>query len=280
MRLPTKKTLMNTEESHKNTIKTVVRERYGRIAVSEDGCGCSPTCCAPKDGNGLKLPSASVGATRLGYSAEDLDRVPAGANLGLGCGNPLGFAALRPGETVLDLGSGAGFDAFLAARAVGPSGHVIGVDMTPEMISKARQNQAGAGFENVEFRLGEIECLPVADASVDVLLSNCVINLSPDKGRVFREAFRVLRHGGRLAIADIVALAPLPEEFRKDWELYTSCVAGASQVNELRAMLTQAGFVDIRIVHQGGGREIVSQWFPGRSADEFVSSARIEAAKP
>ncbi len=280
MRLPTKKTLMNTEESHKNTIKTVVRERYGRIAVSEDGCGCSTTCCTPKDGNGLKLPSASVGAERLGYSAEDLERVPAGANLGLSCGNPLGFAALRPGETVLDLGSGAGFDAFLAARAVGPSGHVIGVDMTPEMISKARQNQAGAGFENVEFRLGEIECLPVADASVDVLLSNCVINLSPDKGRVFREAFRVLRPGGRLAIADIVALAPIPQEFRKDWELYTGCVAGASQVNELRAMLTQAGFVDIRIVHQGGGREIVSQWFPGRSADEFVSSARIEAAKP
>ena len=187
---------------------------------------------------------------------------------------------MKPGKTVLDLGSGAGFDAFLAARAVGPTGRVIGVDMTAEMISKARKNQVSGGYANVEFRLGEIESLPVADASVDVIISNCVINLSPDKPRVFREAFRVLQPGGRLAVSDIVALAPIPDELRKDWELYTGCVTGASLVDDIKAMLKQAGFADIRIVRKGESREIIGGWFPGRKAEDYVASASIEAAKP
>lgn len=205
--------------------------------------------------------------------------MPDGANLGLGCGNPQAIAALKPGETVLDLGSGAGFDAFLAARAVGFQGRVIGVDMTPEMVSKARKNQANGGFENVEFRLGEIENLPVANETVDVIISNCVINLSPDKRRVFREAFRVLKPGGRLAVSDIVALAPIPEELRQDWELYTGCVAGASRADELEEMLKQAGFGNIQIVPQGESREVIADWFPGRKVEDFVASANIEAVK-
>lgn len=216
----------------------------------------------------------------LGYSAEETNAVPDGANLGLGCGNPQAIAALNPGETVLDLGSGAGFDSFLAARAVGPTGRVIGVDMTPEMVSKARKNQANGGYENVEFRLGEIESLPVADSTVDVIISNCVINLSPDKPRVFREAFRVLKPGGRVAVSDIVAIAPIPEELRKDWELYTGCVAGASLVDDLKAMLKETGFTNIRIVRKGESREIISGWFPGRKAEDYVTSASIEAVKP
>jgi SAM-dependent methyltransferase len=216
----------------------------------------------------------------LGYSSEEIKAAPLGSNLGLGCGNPQAIAALRPGESVLDLGSGAGFDAFLAARAVGPAGSVIGVDMTPQMISKARKNQAAGGYTNVEFRLGEIENLPVADSSIDAIMSNCVINLSPDKPRVFREAFRVLKAGGRLAISDVVALAPIPKELRSDWELYTGCVAGASSVADLRAMLIQAGFANIRIVPKGGDREIIGQWFPGVKVDNLVASASIEAEKP
>jgi SAM-dependent methyltransferase len=216
----------------------------------------------------------------LGYSAEQTAAAPWGSNLGLGCGNPQAIAALQPGETVLDLGSGAGFDAFLAARAVGAAGRAIGVDMTPEMVSKARQNQANGGYDQVEFRLGEIENLPVADATVDVIISNCVINLSPDKPRVFREAFRVLKPGGRLAVSDIVGLAPIPDDVRKDWELYTGCVAGASLVDDLKAMLKQAGFANIRIVRKDGSREIVGGWFPGRKVEDHVASASIEAVKP
>jgi SAM-dependent methyltransferase len=195
-----------------------------------------------------------------------------------GCGDPSRY--VKPGETVLDLGSGAGFDAFLAARAVSPKGRVIGVDMTPEMVSKARKNQAKGAYTNAEFRLGEIESLPVADATVDVIISNCVINLSPDKLRVFQEAFRVLKPGGRLAIADIVALAPIPEELRKDWELYTGCVAGASLVDDLKQLLKQTGFTNVRIVRKGESREIIGGWFPGRKAEDFVASASIEAIKP
>lgn len=223
---------------------------------------------------------AAVVSQGVGYSAEDTGAVPEGSNLGLGCGNPQAIAALKPGETLLDLGSGAGFDAFLAARAVGPTGRVIGVDMTPEMVSKARKNKVSGGYENVEFRLGEIESLPVADATVDVIISNCVINLSPDKPRVFCEAFRVLKPGGRIAVSDIVAIAQIPEELRKDWELYTGCVAGASLVDDLKAMLNQAGFINIRIVRKGESREIIGGWFPGRKAEDYVASASIEAVKP
>ncbi len=272
---------MKTQELQNDAIKTSVRERYGRIAEPGRSCGCAPACCTPAAGGQPPSHDAAAAVARgLGYSPDETSAVPAGANLGLGCGNPQTIAALKPGETVLDLGSGAGFDAFLAAAAVGPSGRVIGVDLTPEMVSKARRNQAGGGFENVEFRLGEIESLPVADSTVDVIISNCVVNLSPDKSRVFCEAFRVLKPGGRLAISDIVALAPIPAELRQDWELYTGCVAGASSVEALTAMLHQAGFINIRIVRKSEGREIIGAWFPGRHAEELVASATIEAVKP
>ncbi|HEX5636888.1 MAG TPA: arsenite methyltransferase, partial [Gammaproteobacteria bacterium] len=215
-----------------------------------------------------------------GYSTADANAVPEGANLGLGCGNPQAIAALQPGETVLDLGSGAGFDAFLAARAVGDKGRVIGVDMTHEMLAKARNNATSAGYTNVEFRLGEIEHLPVADASVNVIISNCVINLSPDKPQVFREAFRVLRPGGRLAISDIVASAELPEDVRHDLALYTGCMAGASPINVLEMYLRESGFADIRIQPKDTSREFIRDWAPGRKVEDYVVSASIEAIKP
>ncbi len=270
---------MKTATLEPDEVKTTVRERYGQIATRNRGCGCAPTCCSPTAAAAETQDPKAI-SQGLGYSAADTDAVPEGANLGLGCGNPQAIAALKAGETVLDLGSGAGFDAFLAARAVGPKGFVIGVDMTPEMVSKARKHQATGGYPNVEFRLGEIESLPVANASVDAIISNCVINLSPDKSRVFRESFRVLKPGGRLAIADVVALADIPPPLRKDWEFYTGCVAGASTLAEIESWLTQAGFTEIRIEPKDGSREIIGQWFPGRRVEEFVASATIEAVKP
>lgn len=271
---------MKTQELEHDEVRTKVRETYGKVAGNDAGCGCAPTCCGRSLEDAPPARDAATASQGLGYSAEQTGAVPAGANLGLGCGNPQAIAALRPGETVLDLGSGAGFDVFLAARAVGAGGRVIGVDMTPEMVSKARKNQAAGGYANVEFRLGEIESLPVADGSVDAIISNCVINLSPDKRRVLREAFRVLKPGGRLAISDVVALAEIPEALRRDWELYTGCVAGASTVDELKAWLAQAGFTQIRIEPKDGSREILGGCFPGRKIEEFVGSATVEAVKP
>ena len=206
--------------------------------------------------------------------------MPEAANLGLGCGNPLAIASLQPGQTVLDLSSGAGFDSFLAARAVGPSGTVIGVDMTHEMLAKARENAKKNGFSNVEFRLGEIEALPVANETVDVIISNCVINLSPEKSRVFAEAYRVLKPRGRLAVADIVATATLPEEIRGDWAAYTGCMAGASQIGELEETLRQAGFEQIRIAPRDASRSFIRQWLPGKRIEDYLVSATIEAVKP
>jgi ubiquinone/menaquinone biosynthesis C-methylase UbiE len=200
--------------------------------------------------------------------------------MGLGCGNPRAIASLQPGETVLDLGSGGGFDCFLAARAVGKQGRVIGVDMTPEMVGKARRNAEKAGFGHVEFRLGEIEHLPVADGTIDVILSNCVINLSPEKDQVFREAWRVLKPGGRLAISDIVATSPLPEEVTNDPTLYSSCMAGAAWVDELRVILERVGFREIRIRPKDESKTLIRDWAPGRHVADYLVSATIEATKP
>ena len=258
-------------------IRQQVRAAYGAVARAESGGCCAPStgCCAPSDQDVAELLSRGIG-----YSAEETAAVPEGANLGLGCGNPQAIAALKQGETVLDLGSGAGFDAFLAARQVGAEGAVIGVDMTPDMVSKARANAVKGGYANVDFRLGEIEHLPVADATVDAIISNCVINLSPDKAQVLREAFRVLKPGGRLAISDIVTTAPLPQAMQQEVALYTACVAGAASVDELAAMLTEAGFASIRIAPKDASREFIRHWAPGRGVEDFIASASIEAVKP
>jgi ubiquinone/menaquinone biosynthesis C-methylase UbiE len=242
--------------------------------AESDGCGCGPACC------GDTTASAATLSQALGYSADETARVPEGANMGLGCGNPQAIANLKAGETVLDLGSGGGFDCFLAARQVGDSSQVIGVDMTPAMVSKARANAAKGGYRNVEFRLGEIENLPVADATVDAIISNCVINLSPDKPRVFAEAFRVLKPGGRLAVSDVVAFAELPEDIRRDMALFTGCMAGAAPIAEVEEMLRTAGFRQIRVAPKDESKAFIRDWAPGKPIADYVVSASIEAVKP
>ena len=256
-----------------------VRGSYAQVAEASNqsaSCGTSSSCCGVSDDAAIN----ALVSTRLGYSAADLAAVPEGADMGLGCGNPRAIAGIRAGETVLDLGSGGGFDCFLAAAETGEAGQVIGVDMTPAMISKARANAERGKYKQVEFRLGEIENLPVADACVDVIISNCVINLSPDKARVFKEAYRVLKPGGRLAISDVVASMELPEDIRNDAELYSGCMAGASQVHELQAWLQDAGFSNIAIAPKDESREFIKDWAPGRGVEDYVLSATIEAVKP
>ncbi len=249
------------------TIRAAVRQRYGEIASSASEradesssgcCGSAPaksrnSCCGAEDQ-----------AKTLGYSDADLAAVPEGANLGLGCGNPIAIASLKAGQTVLDLGAGAGFDAFLAARAVGPTGHVIGVDMTAEMVTKARANAKKGGYAQVEFRLGEIEALPVADAAVDVIISNCVINLSTDKDQVFREAFRVLKPGGRVAFSDEVARHEIPAGLRKNMDSWAACVAGAISAEEYVAKMKQAGFENVAVQGDPGADLIYSTKFTAR----------------
>jgi SAM-dependent methyltransferase len=223
-------------------IKKVVRERYGSIAREEGSC-CAPSCCG----------SASVAeeiSKKIGYGDDELRSVPEGANLGLGCGNPLAMASLKEGETVLDLGSGAGFDCFLASKKVGKEGKVIGVDMTPDMIDRARDNSRKGNYTNVEFRLGEIENIPAGDNSVDVVISNCVINLAPDKSKVFKEAFRALKPGGRLMISDIVLLKELPGSIRDSIDAYIGCVAGAMMRDEYLKTIKNAGFRDIQVLDE------------------------------
>jgi ubiquinone/menaquinone biosynthesis C-methylase UbiE len=216
----------------------------------------------------------------MGYSEAELASLPEGADLGLGCGNPQALAAMRPGEVVVDLGSGAGIDCFLAAQQVGPAGRVIGVDMTHEMLAKSRANAERVGATNVEFRLGEIEHLPIADNTADVVVSNCVINLVPDKAQVYREAFRVLKPGGRLAIADVVNTAPLPTDLASDKTLLCTCLAGAATTRQITDWLAAAGFADIRITIKPGSRELVESWAPGRGIENYAASANIEARKP
>ncbi len=223
-------------------IKKMVREGYAQRVKTKSSC-CAPasTCC----GSGNTTQSISKA---IGYSEEEIGSVPDGADLGLGCGNPIALASLVEGEVVLDLGSGAGFDCFLAANKVGESGRVIGVDMTPEMLEKARENAEKGGYRNVEFRLGEIENLPVADNSVDIIISNCVINLSPDKKSVFEEAFRVLKPGGRLMVSDIVLLKELPDFIRNSVAAYVGCISGALMKNEYLDTITVAGFQEVRVL--------------------------------
>ncbi|MEM7446825.1 MAG: arsenite methyltransferase [Myxococcota bacterium] len=251
-------------------IRTAVRDQYGSIARGTTGGCCAPGTCGP----------GAAASLALGYSAEDLASVPEGANMGLGCGNPQAIAGLCEGETVLDLGAGGGFDCFLAAKQVGPTGRVIGVDMTPDMVSKARANATKLGTANVDFRLGEIEHLPVADNSVDVILSNCVINLSPDKGAVFRDAFRVLKPSGRLAISDVVATRTLPEALQNDVVALTGCVAGATDIATVERLLGEAGFESVEVTIKMESREFIRDWMPGSGIEEYVASATIEATKP
>lgn len=256
-----------------------VRNSYAEVAQAENEgacCGVASSCCGVSDDTAIN----QLISTRLGYSQADLDAVPKGADMGLGCGNPKAIAALSPGEVVLDLGSGGGFDCFLAAAEVGTEGRVIGVDMTPDMISKARDNAVRGRYPQVEFRLGEIEHLPVADNTANVIISNCVINLSPDKPQVFREAFRALVPGGRLAISDVVATAELPAAMREDAHLISACVGNAALVSDLQRWLTEAGFIEIHIQPKDDSVEFIRDWVPGSRVEDYVLSATIEAVKP
>lgn len=270
---------MTTDLEKNDAVRQAVRAHYATVARGGDGCcGSSPgapsPCCAPAAGAGGQV---SLG---VGYSAADLEAVPEGANLGLGCGNPTAIAALKAGETVLDLGAGGGFDCFLAARRVGPEGRVIGVDMTPDMVARARAAAAEGGYANVEFRLGEIEHLPVADAVADVILSNCVVNLSPAKAAVFQEAFRVLKPGGRLCLSDVVATAPLPDSLSRNLEAIAGCIGGAAQVSDIAAWLDAAGFEAVSIAVNEKSRDVIAGWAPGQGVERYVASATIEARKP
>lgn len=268
-----------SSDSKHDEVRNNVRDAYSRVATANnqgDCCGVESSCCGVSDDAQINR----LISTRLGYTEQDLISVPEGADMGLGCGNPKAIAALKAGEVVVDLGSGGGFDAFLASPEVGDSGKVIGIDMTPEMLSKARNNAEKGQFTNVEFRLGEIEYLPVADNSVDVIISNCVINLSPNKPQVFKDAFRVLKTGGRLAISDIVASTELPEHIRNDMQLHSACVSGASLVSELEQMMQDAGFKDIRIQPKDESKHFIKDWAPGSNVEDYVLSATIEAVKP
>jgi len=262
-----------------DNVRQNVRESYAQVAeASNEGscCGEASSCCGVSDDVAIN----TLISTRLGYSEDDLGKVPQGADMGLGCGNPRAIAALSPGEVVIDLGSGGGFDAFLAAHEVGEGGHVIGIDMTPAMLSKARGNAEKGNFTNVEFRLGEIEHLPVSNNTADVIISNCVINLSPHKELVFADAFRALKPGGRLAISDVVATAEMPDEMKNDPYLHAGCMAGASLIDDLESMLKDAGFQNIVIAPKDESRDFIRDWAPDRGVEEYVVSAYIEAVKP
>ena len=271
-------------------MRQTVRKAYGDIAA-----GRTTGCCGSKAScRGACDPSAL--AQGIGYSEEELSGLPEGANMGLSCGNPTALASLKPGEAVLDLGSGGGFDAFIAARSVGPSGRVIGVDMTPEMVAKARRNAAAfqerTGLANVEFRLGEIEHLPVADGSVDVVISNCVINLSPEKPRVWNEIARVLKPCGRVAVSDLALLKPLPDALRESIEALVGCVAGAVLIEDTRAMAAAAGLADVRCDSKPDAVEAMNEWNdplyatvrdtlpPGEKISDYVTSLYATARKP
>ncbi len=285
---------MQTEEK----IRQSVRQTYGNVAkqghfdqsqlsgsaLSGSGCcGSGPTeddNQAAGCGCGTNLIDPKLISRNLGYTKQDLESVPEGANLGLGCGSPKTIAEIVEGETVIDLGSGGGFDCFLAAKEVGKTGNVIGVDMTAEMISRSRENAFKANVSNVEFRLGEIEHLPIEDSMADLIMSNCVINLSPAKEQVFKDAFRVLKPGGRLAISDILALKPLPDEIKKDLSLVSACIGGAATIHHTKQMLKDAGFEEIIITPKVISQALIDEWLPESRVGEYVASTYIEAKKP
>jgi SAM-dependent methyltransferase len=256
-----------------NDLQKMVREKYGAVAEGKTGvAGC---CSGPQD--------ASAVLAQVGYDAVDASLIPDGANLGLGCGNPVAFAEIRPGDTVLDLGSGGGIDCFLAARRTGPSGRVIGVDMTPAMVERARATAAREGMRNVQFRLGEIEALPVANGTVDVIISNCVVNLSPDKAQVFREAARVLKPGGRLLVSDLVLTRELSPELQANVELYAGCVAGAALKDDYLRLLREAGFQQVEVLSEGTytvGCDTFPEGSPERAAFDAVASIKVRAVAP
>ncbi len=255
-------------------VRKFIRKKYAGVAKGTGTVSCCASC-----GCGGTPQSIGEVSSLLGYDESDLAAVPPEANMGLGCGNPVAIAALKEGEVVLDLGSGGGLDCFLARKRVGETGRVIGVDMTPDMVALARENAGKSDYTNVEFRLGEIEHLPVADGSVDVIISNCVINLSPDKAQVFREAFRVLKPGGRLMASDVVATARIPQHILRDLEMIAGCIGGAAYVDDIRAMLRAAGFTDIRLTPKDNSAQIVKSWTSEDGVESFVASYSIEATK-
>ena len=260
----------------KDEVRDFIKSQYGSVATQGAGiggcCGAGSNCCGSPINSGKS-------ATVLGYDEKDLEGVPLESNMGLGCGNPIAIAALKESETVLDLGSGGGFDCFLARKRVGETGHVIGVDMTSDMLSLARKNAEKSGYTNVEFRLGEIEHLPVADNSVDVIISNCVINLSLDKQQVFNEAFRVLKPRGRISISDVVAIAEMPEKMKQDKALVAGCIGGAEHKDTVKSMLEKAGFKDIQMRPKDNSAEVVNTWKLGERLEDYVASYIIEAIK-
>jgi len=279
------------EPTNHDEIRQAVRKAYEKVAMATSppaGTSKEASCCGPSDNSaviscgcnesGLALAQMS---SAMGYNEAEINSVPEGSNMGLGCGNPVAIASIKQGETVVDLGSGGGFDCFLAAKKVGETGQVIGVDMTPEMVSKARKNTIKMGLENVEFRLGEIENLPVGDNLADIIISNCVVNLSPDKLAVYRDAYRILKPGGRIAISDILTTAPLPEEIKKDLQLLAACMGGAQTFAETEQILRKAGFTEITIKSKKISGEILREWTPATSENvtDYIVSATIEAVK-
>jgi len=269
----------SVNEQEQDTQRQQVRNAYAKVANASNekkSTGIANSCCGVSDDSAIN----TLCSTRLDYSESDLENVPSGADMGLGCGNPRAIASLQKGEVVVDLGAGGGLDCFLAAHEVGNTGHVIGVDMTPDMLSKARSNAVKGKYTNVEFRLGEIEYLPIANNTANVIISNCVINLSPNKAQVFKEAFRILKLGGRLAISDVVATVELPEEMRNDPALITGCMGNASLISDLEEMIKAAGFEDVRIESKDESKEFIRDWAPNHNVTDYVVSATIEGTKP
>jgi ubiquinone/menaquinone biosynthesis C-methylase UbiE len=260
---------MNNNEK----VRAHIRKEYGKIATkknscSDGGCGCIKTNINVKDIT-----------KKLGYNEQDFYNIPYESNMGLGCGNPVAVSSLKEGETVLDLGSGGGFDCFVARKLVGDKGFIIGVDMTPEMIKLSRENLITSGYKNIEFRLGEIENLPVVCDSIDVVISNCVINLSLDKEKVFKEIYRVLKKDGRVSISDVVSIAPLPDNYKNNLSVISGCIGGAESIDKLKNILEKLNFKKIKITIKDNSDEIVSSWLPSYNVEKYVASAFIEAQK-